>query len=222
MKPKYEMWLTVNDNRDRLQLPVNPPSIDIDAGSQNTTVNVSGLGEVTILQEPGAKVFEFAAIFPSTYGPYCEFVKIPNPWDAVSFIEKYKSQSPFRFIITNTPINMLVSVEEFKYSEKAGDIGTLNYSLKLKEYRIVKPRQINIVIPLVNKFQAPPEPKVVPQPTPRPAPPPPRTYTVVKGDWLIKIARKLGISDWRVIFNANRDKIRNPNLIYPGQVLTIP
>ena len=24
------------------------------------------------------------------------------------------------------------------------------------------------------------------------------------------------------IYNANRDKIKNPNLIYPGQVLTIP
>jgi nucleoid-associated protein YgaU len=219
MKPKYEIWLTANENRDRLQLPINPPSIDIDAGSQNTSVNVAGLGEVTILQEPGAKVFEFASLFPATYGPYCETTNIPNPWDAVNFIEKYKSNTPFRFIITNTPVNMLVSVEDFKYSEKAGDVGTIAYSLKLKEYRIVKPRQINIVIPPINKFQAP---KVVPQPQPRPAPSPPRTYTVVSGDYLIKIARKVNVSDWRTIYNANRDKIKNPNLIYPGQVFVIP
>lgn len=219
MKPKYEMWLTANENKNRLQLPINPPSIDIDSGSQNTSVNVAGLGEVTILQEPGAKVFEFASSFPSTYGPYCETTNIPNPWDAVNFIEKYKSNTPFRFIITNTPVNMLVSVEDFKYSEKAGDVGTIAYSLKLKEYRIVKPRQINIVIPPINKFQAP---KVVPQPQPRPAPPPPRTYTVVSGDYLIKIARKVNVSDWRAIYNANRDKIKNPNLIYPGQVFVIP
>jgi nucleoid-associated protein YgaU len=24
------------------------------------------------------------------------------------------------------------------------------------------------------------------------------------------------------VFEANRDKIRNPNLIYPGQVFTVP
>ena len=29
-------------------------------------------------------------------------------------------------------------------------------------------------------------------------------------------------SKYTVIYNANKDKIKNPNLIYPGQVLTIP
>lgn len=50
------------------------------------------------------------------------------------------------------------------------------------------------------------------------------TYTVVKGDSLWKIAKK-HYGDplkWPVIYNANKDKIRNPNRIYPGQVLVIP
>lgn len=214
MKPKYEIWLTANENKDRLQLPVNPASIDISSGSNNTSVEVAGLGDVTILQEPQAKEFELSSQFPATYGPYCEYINIPSPWEAVSFIEKYKSKQPFRFIVTNTPINLLVSVEDFKYYEMAGDVGTLYYSIKLKEYRVVKPRQISI---------APIKAIVVITPQPRPNPKPaPRTYTVVSGDYLIKIARKLGISDWRTIYNANTDKIKNPNLIYPGQVLIIP
>lgn len=49
-------------------------------------------------------------------------------------------------------------------------------------------------------------------------------YTVVYGDALWKIAKaRLGAADrWQEIFNANRDKIKNPNLIYVGQVLDIP
>lgn len=51
-----------------------------------------------------------------------------------------------------------------------------------------------------------------------------RTVTVKAGDNLSKIAkRELGDADkWHAIFEANRDKISNPDLIQPGQVLTIP
>jgi len=47
---------------------------------------------------------------------------------------------------------------------------------------------------------------------------------VVKGDSLSKIAkREYGDpSKWRQIYEANKDVIDNPNLIEPGQDLTIP
>ncbi|MBN1326776.1 MAG: LysM peptidoglycan-binding domain-containing protein [Candidatus Cloacimonetes bacterium] len=52
------------------------------------------------------------------------------------------------------------------------------------------------------------------------------TYTVVKGDYLSKISGYSFIyNDWRkwpIIYRANRDKIKDPNLIYPDQVLKIP
>lgn len=49
-------------------------------------------------------------------------------------------------------------------------------------------------------------------------------YTVEKGDCLWKIARtELGSGlRWGEIFEANRSEIRDPDLIYPGQVFTIP
>jgi nucleoid-associated protein YgaU len=51
-----------------------------------------------------------------------------------------------------------------------------------------------------------------------------QTYTVVGGDSLSKIAKKFygDANQWRRIFEANGDKIKNPDLIHPGQVLTIP
>jgi nucleoid-associated protein YgaU len=50
------------------------------------------------------------------------------------------------------------------------------------------------------------------------------TYTVKAGDTLSAIAkREYGdASQWRKIYEANRDQIDNPDLIHPGQELKIP
>ena len=52
----------------------------------------------------------------------------------------------------------------------------------------------------------------------------PRTYTVKSGDSLSKIAQQVYGDDSRSteIFEANKDKIKDPNLIQPGQKLNIP
>ncbi|MCS6873616.1 MAG: LysM peptidoglycan-binding domain-containing protein [Pyrinomonadaceae bacterium] len=47
------------------------------------------------------------------------------------------------------------------------------------------------------------------------------TYTVQPGDSLSKIGAKYGVS-WQKIFEANKDKISDPDKIYPGQELVIP
>ncbi|MBN1179698.1 MAG: LysM peptidoglycan-binding domain-containing protein [Anaerolineae bacterium] len=51
-----------------------------------------------------------------------------------------------------------------------------------------------------------------------------RTYVVKSGDSLSKIARDVlgNANRWPEIFEANKDKIKDPNLIYPGQELTLP
>jgi nucleoid-associated protein YgaU len=56
------------------------------------------------------------------------------------------------------------------------------------------------------------------------APEPTRTYTVVAGDSLSKIARRLygDAKLWSRLYEANRDQIENPDLIHPGQVLKVP
>lgn len=47
------------------------------------------------------------------------------------------------------------------------------------------------------------------------------TYTVQSGDTLSKIGSKYGVS-WQKVFEANRDKLDNPDKIQPGQELNIP
>ncbi|MFN3966867.1 MAG: LysM peptidoglycan-binding domain-containing protein [Endomicrobiia bacterium] len=44
------------------------------------------------------------------------------------------------------------------------------------------------------------------------------------GDCLYNIAKKYyrDGSKWKIIYEANKDKIKNPNKIYPKQILVIP
>ncbi|MEO6441266.1 MAG: LysM peptidoglycan-binding domain-containing protein [Chitinophagales bacterium] len=73
--------------------------------------------------------------------------------------------------------------------------------------------------PVENKT-APPPPKMnIPPPTPAQ-----REYVVKAGDSLSKIAKAHygDANDWRKIFEANKDVIKNPDLIHPGQKIIIP
>lgn len=51
-----------------------------------------------------------------------------------------------------------------------------------------------------------------------------QTYTVEKGDNLSSISKRFygKSSYWKQIFEANRDTIENPDLIYPGQTIKLP
>jgi nucleoid-associated protein YgaU len=62
------------------------------------------------------------------------------------------------------------------------------------------------------------------KPAPDAAPPKIETYTVQKGDSLSKIAKRIygDANQWRKIFEANTDIIKDPDLIHPGQTLKIP
>lgn len=55
-------------------------------------------------------------------------------------------------------------------------------------------------------------------------PVPVQTYTVKAGDSLSKIAKQYygDATAYNKIFEANRDQLKDPNMIHPGQVLKIP
>jgi nucleoid-associated protein YgaU len=59
---------------------------------------------------------------------------------------------------------------------------------------------------------------------PSPKPSGGQPYTVVKGDSLSKIAKRFygSAGEWKKIYEANKDAIKNPDLIHPGQTFRIP
>lgn len=51
-----------------------------------------------------------------------------------------------------------------------------------------------------------------------------RHYTIQSGDSLSKIAKEVygSFDKWEALFAANREVIKDPDLIYPGQIILIP
>jgi nucleoid-associated protein YgaU len=222
MPSKYQFWLTYNGGAEKILLPAFPEVINFEKAGTNTSVSVQGLGEVVIMGDPSALVVSFESFFPAAYFPGIQVSAITKPEILAERIKQWKDgDKPVQLIITGTSVNMYCTIEEFTYHEQGGDVGSLYYSITLKEYREVSARQVKVDLPAQKAYVPPPAPVPV-RADNRVMP---RTYTVVKGDSLSKIAAaQLGSSSrWREIYDLNKSVIGgNPNLIHPGQVYTLP
>ncbi|UYO03013.1 LysM peptidoglycan-binding domain-containing protein [Paenibacillus sp. PSB04] len=214
-----EFWLKTMDETEWLQLPVNPEQISVKTSHGYEDVQVTQLGEYTVIGEALLKEYSLSSFFPRDYHPgFCEYEDIRDPWETVEMIEKWiKSRRPVRLDITGTKIKGLVTIRSFQYTERAGNPGDVFYELELKEYAEVRFRQVETTgsgkATIISGEQRP-DARV------RPA-----AYVVVPGDTLWKISqRTLGNGDrWREIYAANETVIgKNPNRIVPGQKLVIP
>ncbi len=87
-------------------------------------------------------------------------------------------------------------------------MGLMDFFKKGVEKPVQKPASSNPVPPVASA----------------PATPAIREYTIKSGDTLSKIAQQYygNASDWKKIHEANKDKIKDPNKIFPGQKIIIP
>lgn len=213
----YQIWITSNGESEKLMLPVNPDVFTVTSGSNNDTVDIAELGEITIRQGRPALQFSFSGIFPKTYFPGCKTRAPDDPMSIVKTLREWQNASqPVHFVSTGFVVDLHATIERFIYSENGGDVGTVSYSLTFKEYREVTTRKV-----VVSNGKA----TVHKTATRVDNTTTPKTVTVVKGDSLWIIARRVygDGAKYMVIYNANKSVIGgNPNLIYLGQVLSIP
>lgn len=206
-----EYWLK-KQNGSSLRLPVAPQEYNFSDNASIENENINEIGEVGLFGGNSLQRIELTSFFPKSYYPFCQYKEFPSPYECVKFIRQVKEKGdPMRVLITDTDINKEFLIENFEYGERDGT-GDVYYSISFVEYK-------RISIPIVKKTNPVPAPS-------RPTPPAPanRTYKVKKGDCLWNIAKKYygKGSLYTKIYNANKDKIKNPNLIYPGQVFIIP
>lgn len=218
MSSSYQMYL--KSGNETFRFPVLPEKISVSYGSNNDKLRVCGVGEVTIIQDSDAAILKFESFFPKTYFSGCDYKNIPVPANAVKKILAMKeSKKPVRFTLTGEMgVSMYCTIEDFEPMEEGGDVCTIHYSIKLKEYKETTIRQIKVNVSTKKA-------KISSTSSRTDSSSSAQTYTVVKGDCLWNIAKKFYGSGakYTIIYNANKGVIGgNPNLIYPGQVLTIP
>lgn len=218
---KYEIWITYNSNKKRLQIPVLPEKIEVSYPEKNDAVYVYGVGEVTIKKHPGAFVMKWSCFFPKSK---CQgSISNPkSPKDCIDFLKAVMElETAAKIVFTGGPmrVSSLCTIK-FDCDEVAGDTGTVNYSITVTEYKKTKVKKLKI-----KKKGGKKKAKVKKNSNRSNTKVKAGQYIVKKGDCLWNIARKFygKGAKYTIIYNANKKVIgSNPNKIYPGQVLKIP
>lgn len=211
-------------------LPIAPSSLSVKIKNQNTTVNLINDGEASVLKSAGLTEYSFDILLPATKYPFAKYIgEFNSPKHYLDEFERLKvEKKSFPFVVSRVLPNgeglfdtsALVSIESYTIKEDAKEGFDVKVSMELKQYRPFQTKTCKVTIE-----------KTVPtiqQSTERPPgntqPSTEVTYTVVSGDSLWKIAKRFyGDGDqYTKILSANKDKISNPSLIYPGLVLVIP
>ena len=211
---------------DGTQLPVTPQKLTVKIKGGNKTLTLVNESDVNFLRLPGLTEISFDAVLPML-GKYSFAAAYQRPDYYLSLLENLMAgRKPFQFIVSRTSpsgkllydSNMKVSLEDYTVTEDATKGPDVTVAVTLKQYKSFATKTVQ-----VQKMETA---TTVRTETPRETSSAPsvKTYTVKSGDCLWNIAKKYYGNGARYsdIYNANKDKISNPNLIYPGQVLTIP
>jgi LysM repeat protein len=189
-------------------------------------------GEINILKKAELTDIEFECTIPQIKHPYAKYKSgFKKAKYFLDIFEGLKTdQAPFQFIVCRQKpdgnslfnTNIKVSMEDYKITEDAGEGFDVTVKINLKQYVEYGTKTVTIKTKSTKKKttkKATTKKKRTTKTTSKV-----QTYTVKKGDCLWNIAKKFygNGSKYTLIYNANKDKIKNPNLIYVGQVFTIP
>lgn len=205
-------------------LPVTPENYEVTTEEQIETVKLAFIGDINIPTFTQPKAISIAGIFSTNENHYLNKNLIPelikNTIDYVNVINIWKKEHDIIRVLI-VPRGTADSRLDAKFyikslsingeNESTGDVG---YTIEFVEYREVEVKTKNKATDKRPAPKAKQEPAELKQ----------RTYTVKKGDSLWNIARKYygNGSQYTKILNANKPKIKNKNLIYPGQTFVIP
>ncbi|WP_309119208.1 LysM peptidoglycan-binding domain-containing protein [Paenibacillus sp.] len=207
---EYHMSLSFNSQAEAIIFPVLPATLELKRKGGGKTYDIVGLGQVNVIHARELAEISFESVFPASRDPTVSSKLIlDSPIGYVEYIIKWQdSRHPCRFIFqgSNLPINLPVSIEQFDRWEEGGSPGDIRFRLTLKEYVFHAPRKANAPAPR-------PDERVRPD-----------TYTMLPGDTLRSVSRKLyGTSDrWRDIQTANGISDDQVYRLPVGFVLRLP
>lgn len=216
----YSIYFRMNGKK--YKLPVNPEELKRTRKLKVEKYQVLATGEVSVPTYCGLEEYSFEAEFPSQKYHYVNSgAKADADHYEKLFRRAQRQKQPIWFIASNginDDISTRVLIESVEVVEKAGEEGDKYITLSLLEYRAPGKRYVAVqTADATVKQEDPAATEEV-----NPAVTEGKTHTVQSGDTLWAIAKKYygDGSQYPKIVSAN--DIGNPNLIHPGQVLTIP
>ncbi|NVK14529.1 MAG: LysM peptidoglycan-binding domain-containing protein [Rhodobacteraceae bacterium] len=147
-----------------------------------------------------------------------------NGTGGVELTGRARPKARVRVYVDNQPVAELDAAETGQWNGRLEDVAPGVYTLRLDEIEAATGK---VVSRLETPFKRE-APEALPQPERETDPEQPvplvRAVTVQKGDTLWAISQQKYGSGFLYVrlFEANKGAIRNPDLIYPGQVFTIP
>lgn len=220
----YKMYL------DGVLMPVTPSKVTVKTNNQNRTLTLISGEEINILKDAALTDVSFDLLLPQVPYPFTNGEAQSADY-YLSLLERLKmNKEPFQWILSRGfpdgkalfYSNLTVGLEDYQTADDTGEGFDITVAVKLRQYRAFGTKTVTITPPPDSSHPA--AAAVDPPPRETSGAPNNATYTVKSGDCLWNIARKqLGDgSRWKEIYELNRDKIKNPNLIYPNQTLTLP
>ncbi|MGN6713211.1 LysM peptidoglycan-binding domain-containing protein [Anaerocolumna jejuensis] len=216
-------------NGTTYRLPTNPEEISVTNTQAVEKYNVLKLGQIVVPTYMELKEYSFECEFPHLQYSYVTVKKEESFKDAKHYMDVFskwrKQKAPIRFMAGNVTrkdtlykdrINTLVLIEEMSISEKAGEEGDKYVSFKLIEYRDFNKAPYYKIDQKTGKAVKEKGDSANPKKN--------GYHVVVKGDTLFGLSKKYygDGAKYTKIYEANKDKIKNPALIYPGWKLVIP
>lgn len=214
---------------DGIQLPVAPSSLEMKINNKNKTIDLINEGEVNLLKKAGLTDVSFELLLPNVKYPFAVY---PDGFQPATFylekLEKLKlSEKPFQFIVTRMKpngdmlfdTNIRVSLEDYSINEDAENGFDITVPINLKQYREYGTKVIQVKKSTTSNAK-PVATSVKNRPTTKT---PPKSHKVVKGDTLWAICKKYYGTVTRAMTDelAAKNGIKNPNLIYPNQVIKL-
>ena len=214
-------------------LPVPPEKNEIKVTNKNKSYTLMNYQEINIMKNAGLTEINFEVLLPNVKYPFAVYKDgFKNAKYYLDILESLKSKRmAFQFIISRQlpngtalfDTNIKASLEDYTIKEERNEGFDFKVKIKLKQYKEFSTKTVKVDI---KQYRPPVVERVVTTNNTAAAPEQPsgQNYTVVRGDCLWNIAKRFygNGSQYPRIFEANRDKIKNPNLIYPGQVFWIP
>lgn len=212
---------------DGVRQPVAPSKINTKIKNQNKVISLLDGSELNLLKKPGLTDISFVLDYPALEYPYTKYDGGFKPPDYFTDkLEQLKlSEKPFKFSVSRVygkkvlfKTNMYVSLEDYAIDEDATNGADLKVSISLKQYFDKSTKRV-IITKVSADGTGEDTAEVKKGSDSRPSKPTPKSYTVKRGDTLWGICRKQLGNGNRYPEIAKLNKITNPNLIFPGQVI---